>query len=59
MIGQKPSASQLSRRLIALETICSGFRPVRFHCLSQKISNEIDNEKGPLSGPFFVFVESR
>ena len=53
MIERRPSASQQNRRLIALETISSGFRLVRFHCLFQKISNEIDNEKGPLSGPFF------
>lgn len=56
MIGRKPSASQRNRRLIALETIYSGFRLVRFHCLFQKISNEIDNEKGPLSGPFFYLT---
>ena len=54
MIGRKPSASQRNRRLIALETICSGFRLERFHCQFQKISKEIDNKKGPPSGPFFI-----
>lgn len=54
MIGRKLSASQRNRRLIALETICSGFRLERFHCQFQKISKEIDAKKGPLSGPLFI-----